>query len=235
MVADARSWAPLGGDHQAREAEILRQLDRHAGEPPLHPQPALPKLSAFHREEELDGLAINSRSEQSGLRSSAETPDYDTTSDPIVRVTAAEIRKRIAQYYQDSGHVDEFRISLPPGSYVPHFDWPRNSSASSCRAVSIPVRRTPLNPAVPEQPSAVSIPPARVPRARGYSSRSRWRCLVLLADVGMMFARPRQSSLDRFWAPVFSSGDTVVVCFPRDALRRNNSPRCREPRATDTS
>src|ERR1700761_7069889 len=27
--------------------------------------------------------------------------DYDTASDPIVRVTAAEIRKRIAQYYQD--------------------------------------------------------------------------------------------------------------------------------------
>src|SRR6202167_4054130 len=50
--------------------------------------------------------------------------DYDTAVDPIVRVTAAEIRKRIAQYYQDSRHEDELRLSLAPGSYVPQFHLP---------------------------------------------------------------------------------------------------------------
>jgi len=48
-------------------------------------------------------------------------PDYDTSADPIVRVTAAEIRKRLEQYYQEPGHEGEVRISLPAGSYIPHF------------------------------------------------------------------------------------------------------------------
>ena len=28
-------------------------------------------------------------------------PDYDTNADPVVRVTAAEIRKKIAQFYHE--------------------------------------------------------------------------------------------------------------------------------------
>ena len=53
--------------------------------------------------------------------------DYDTASDPIVRVTAAEIRKRVAQYYQDPAHVNELRIALPSGSYIPKFHWPKGA------------------------------------------------------------------------------------------------------------
>src|SRR5450755_4606955 len=62
---------------------------------------------------------------------------YDTTSDPIVRVTAAEIRKRIAQYYQEPGHAAELRISLPPGSYVPHFDWPQAATSDKTASESV--------------------------------------------------------------------------------------------------
>jgi hypothetical protein len=47
--------------------------------------------------------------------------DYDTNQDPIVRASAAEIRKRIAQYYHEPGHETELRIELPLGSYVPVF------------------------------------------------------------------------------------------------------------------
>jgi hypothetical protein len=46
-------------------------------------------------------------------------PDYDTNQDPVVRGTAGEVRKRLAQYYLEPAHEREFRISLPPGSYVP--------------------------------------------------------------------------------------------------------------------
>ena len=50
--------------------------------------------------------------------------DYDTNIDHIVRSTAGEIRKRIAQYYHEPGHESEIRIDLPSGSYVPEFHWP---------------------------------------------------------------------------------------------------------------
>jgi hypothetical protein len=47
--------------------------------------------------------------------------DYDTNSDPIVRAVAGEVRKRIAQYYQES-MPSLSHISLPVGTYVPRFE-----------------------------------------------------------------------------------------------------------------
>lgn len=47
--------------------------------------------------------------------------NYDTEADPIVRVTASEIRKRLTKYYADAEHADEIRIELQKGSYLPEF------------------------------------------------------------------------------------------------------------------
>jgi hypothetical protein len=47
--------------------------------------------------------------------------DFDTSNDGVVRVRAAEVRKRLAQYYRASS--TSVRIELPPGSYVPEFHW----------------------------------------------------------------------------------------------------------------
>ena len=52
---------------------------------------------------------------------------YDTNQDSVVRTTAAEIRKRLAQYYLEAGHEDELRLFLPAGSYVPEFRLPASS------------------------------------------------------------------------------------------------------------
>jgi hypothetical protein len=46
---------------------------------------------------------------------------YDTSQDAIVRVTANDVRKRLAQYYERSAATSEFRIDLPSGSYIPEF------------------------------------------------------------------------------------------------------------------
>src|SRR5882762_2590808 len=51
-------------------------------------------------------------------------PAYDTNQDPVVRGTAGEVRKRLAQYYLDPSHNSELRITLPPGSYVPEVHLP---------------------------------------------------------------------------------------------------------------
>jgi hypothetical protein len=46
--------------------------------------------------------------------------DYDTSTDSIVRVTANDVRRRLAQFYaRYPDHI--LRISLPLGSYVPDF------------------------------------------------------------------------------------------------------------------
>jgi TolB-like protein len=49
--------------------------------------------------------------------------NYDTANDAVVRVKATEVRKKLAQYYQESEKKTAVRIELPIGSYVPKFQW----------------------------------------------------------------------------------------------------------------
>jgi hypothetical protein len=58
-----------------------------------------------------------------GMEVLGRAPDYDNNNDPVVRVTAGEVRRRLAQYYQDPKHEGELRISVFPGSYVPGFSF----------------------------------------------------------------------------------------------------------------
>src|SRR6201997_361277 len=46
--------------------------------------------------------------------------DLDTSNDGVVRVRAAEVRKRLAQYYREATSTS-VHIEIPPGSYVPEF------------------------------------------------------------------------------------------------------------------
>ncbi len=48
--------------------------------------------------------------------------DFDTSNDGVVRVRAAEVRKRLAQYYREATSTS-VHIGIPPGSYVPEFHW----------------------------------------------------------------------------------------------------------------
>jgi hypothetical protein len=61
--------------------------------------------------------------------------DYDTGQHTIVRVTATEVRKKLAQHYlAENGSHHAVRIELPPGSYTAEFRW-------ETTAPDAPVRR----------------------------------------------------------------------------------------------
>src|SRR6202789_2277995 len=115
---------------EEKKADIQRQLDRLLENPHFSHSKRFPTFLRFIVQEELEGRGDHLKERTLGIEVFGRPPGYDTTSDPIVRVTAAEIRKRIAQYYQDCGSPEELRISLPPGSYVPHFEWPRVTSGN---------------------------------------------------------------------------------------------------------
>jgi hypothetical protein len=48
-------------------------------------------------------------------------PSYDTGEDSIVRVTACDVRKRLAQFYSEARIDSTVRVELHPGSYIPEF------------------------------------------------------------------------------------------------------------------
>ena len=45
--------------------------------------------------------------------------DFNPVTDPIVRVEAARLRRRLEKYYAGSGAADPVRIVIPKGSYAP--------------------------------------------------------------------------------------------------------------------
>jgi len=47
--------------------------------------------------------------------------EFNPQIDPIVRIEAGRLRKRLAQYYEERGRSDPIRIVIPKGRYVPQF------------------------------------------------------------------------------------------------------------------
>ncbi len=64
-----------------------------------------------------------------GINVFGRDPDYDTSEDPVVRNAAIEVRKRLAQFYVESGKNSGARIELHPGTYIPEFLCPPESPA----------------------------------------------------------------------------------------------------------
>src|SRR3984885_3537079 len=81
-------------------------------------------LLRFVVQQTLQGHADTLKERTLGIEVFGRELSFDTSGDSIVRVAAAEVRKRIALYYQEVGHEGELRIELPSGSYVPHFRRP---------------------------------------------------------------------------------------------------------------
>jgi len=121
-------------------------------------------------------------------------PNYDTNQDPIVRTTAGEVRKRLAQYYLGPAHEAELRISLPTGAYMPEVH---------------PVPGRP-EPKVETKIESVDLAPSRF-------NWRRWQFAAVIAGViavaGAFALIPRKTDLDQFWAPLVKAQGPVVMCI----------------------
>jgi hypothetical protein len=105
------------------KAAIREQLARILGSPFFQHSKRFPAILRFVVEQTLAGRTDEIKERTLGVELFARKPDYEAATDPIVRVAAAEIRKRLAQYYMEPRHAHELRINVLPGSYIPTFDW----------------------------------------------------------------------------------------------------------------
>lgn len=82
------------------------------------------RCQAFLRyvvDEKLDGNGDHLKERMIGVAVFQQPLDYDTNANSVVRVTAGEVRRRLAQYYMEAGTEDALLVELPLGSYVPEF------------------------------------------------------------------------------------------------------------------
>lgn len=120
-------------------------------------------------EHTLNGPAESLKERSIGVELFQLPPDFDAGQHAIVRVTANEVRKKLAQHYlTGKGRPHPVRIELPPGSYRAEFRWE--------------------TPAPPEEPSVPAPEPTRRPWRRIATAAV---CLLL---AGTLFIWRSQSA-----------------------------------------
>jgi TolB-like protein len=67
--------------------------------------------------------------------------DFDPKIDPIVRVEAGKLRKRLEEHYKEDGAAAVLRIEVPKGSYVPQFQPREHVPLAEASEPATPFRR----------------------------------------------------------------------------------------------
>ena len=210
LVDDYRDGGTFSEEEKLAANE---QLERLLANPFFSHSRRFPSFLRFIVSQTLLGRTDLLKERTLGIEVFGKSANYDTANDPIVRVTAAEIRKRIAQYYQDPAHEHELRLSLPPGSYVPKFDPPHGVRTEEPHSTLLTVHGVLESPTT----GSLSVPHvgAAAPAKHGWTTPVLTSVVLLLMAVGgwLWWQSSQTSALMEFWAPVLNSSDPVLFCI----------------------
>ncbi len=128
--------------------EIRSQLEKISAGPELENSPRLVELLNYIGEESVAGRADRIKGFTIGQAIYAADLDFEPESNSIVRVEMGRLRRRLAEYYLNSGRTDPIVVDIPKGSYAPKFT---------------------LNPQVPEE-----IKLSRPEQSKTLTFNNRW-------------------------------------------------------------
>lgn len=227
MASGSIAWKPIAEDEKNM---VREQMNRLLETSHFKNSRRYPALFRFIVEETLEGRGEFLKERLLGIRVFDRPADYDTAADPIVRVTIAEIRKRIAQYYHEEAHESELRIELLSGHYEPEFRPRRRAvwdhSESPVNGIpSVPPSITGIVSARSET-DTTATPKAVENSARQQHRTSRRTWLVIAGTVAVLslcaVAEPlwkwtHPTAIDQFWAPLLAAHGVVTFCLPNGA------------------
>jgi hypothetical protein len=205
------SWTPTS-DYE--KGAVEQQLEHLLASPLFNSSKRYGQFLRFVVARTLDGQGSQVKERVLGVEIFERPADYDTNTDPIVRVTAAEIRKRIDQYYQDPKHSQEIRLFLSSGSYVPHFSWPGHPNGFSSAATAPSGDGLAIFKA--EAVTVLADPP--IVRSRRFSALAKTLTIVavlILALVGAWAAlrEPRPTLVRQLWQPFVNAPESTLFCL----------------------
>jgi hypothetical protein len=162
----------------------------------------------------LDGHTEQLKERTIGVEVFERPHDYATGDDPVVRVQAGEVRRRLEQYYQAPPTTPLVHIELPLGSYSALF---RESST---------IAPLPASSSHPSLPELETHPTKR--------NRKRWAIAAICSALAIVtgtallavhYVASQKSAAEQFWNPVFATPQAVLICLnapvvyrPTDAL-----------------
>lgn len=173
----------------------------------------------------LNGEEESLRERIIGVEVFGRKPDYDQAADPVVRVRAADVRKRLALFYEQSADgASVVKIAIPSGSYKACFEFRTNNeggtppkeevvpgdlSSSSPLDTSTGVDKS-------EEPGTIESPHKANTSLRAWLLQQRLflLTLLLLIAAGISYtwitATP-DTALHRFWSPLLKDQHRSLI------------------------
>jgi len=211
------------GSGKVSATEVQKTLSAILQSSPFHSSKQSQELLQYIVDQTLAGHLEMLKERIIGANVFNRRPDYDTNDDPIVRARAAEVRKRLALYYQ-TAREEEILISVPSGSFRAVFERIDSIPAQSPSAPplgpehgELPVE--PLTPPAPHEVAGSGLTPSSA-RFRGY----KWWILIAASAVILTLAvlhylaSPEERAFNQFWAPVLDSSHTVLIYIGSNAV-----------------
>ena len=166
---------------------VREQLDRILADHLFRNSKRFPDFLRYTVGHALSGHTEDIKERTLGIEVFGRDPSYDTSLDPVVRMTAAEVRKRLAQVLsRRQGTKTEMRIDFRSVRRIPEFRFPTSYTDTSAT-------------------SGGNSECCNAPRSLGTGSGLPYFLFVaslLSTFVWSKIAAPQDLPLDRFWAPV---------------------------------
>jgi hypothetical protein len=204
-----------------QQTRIRRQLERILAHSSFKNSRRYQSFLRYVVEESLNGNAVYLKERMIGIAVFNQAVDYDTNSNSVVRVTAGEVRRRLAQYYLNATQEDEVVIELPVGSYLPEFR-AHDITVPPEGKLSIPEVSFPYGaaPVRSEVLAAAEIPnptPARKWN-RPFAATVAGCCLIAAVVFAVLLVRGAGvTEVDRIWKSAFGGQDVLLCAGPLGA------------------
>ena len=216
---------------ESERASVLRELDAILNSPVFQPSKRCQQFLSYVVHHRLEGNHERLKERTIGVDLFQRPAGYATGDDPVVRVQAGEVRRRLDQYYQATPNSSPVRIELHVGTYTPELRWthaaPHEGGSSALEAV--PAVQKALKRPGQRQDATEAAAPALTEAKRSSLKHNRllwaWSAagLVMLAGLAMVGstiyrARAHQSVLQKFWSPALSSTEPILICLAKPSV-----------------
>ena len=210
---------------------VLRELDAILNSPIFQTSKRGQQFLSYVVHHRLEGSPERLKERTIGVDLFQRPVGYATGDDPVVRVQAGEVRRRLDQYYQAAPNNSVVRIELHVGTYTPEFKWAHPAGQQGQSSPLLPL------PALQEMPQGVESDQASTQvassllvetrRASGNRRLLLWVLLivglVILAGLALKVsaiyrAGADQSVMQKFWSPAISSTEPVLICLAKPSV-----------------
>jgi hypothetical protein len=215
---------PPPPDGPQKEA-ILRELESILSSPFFRTSNRSKQFLSYVVQHTLEGSQEPLKERTIGAKLFQRPAGYSTGDDPVVRVQAGEVRRRLEQYHHAALSESPVRIELPVGSYAPEFRWAPPHLDEPVQIEQIP--RTEPEPAKAELTLAApaSIAPLdliakshrRFAQARVMLGLSVALAVALLAAF-IYRGGNGNPTVNQFWSPVLATTEPVLICLAKPTV-----------------